>query len=123
MKEISYVPSDAYAAGEMKHGPIALLSDRTPTIAVAVGTPVIDKLASNVAEVKTRGSRVLAIASEDDPRITEYADETIFVPALDWRLQPILAVLPLQLLALETAECRGLNVDQPRNLAKTVTVE
>jgi glucosamine--fructose-6-phosphate aminotransferase (isomerizing) len=84
---------------------------------------VIDKLASNVAEVKTRGSSVLAVASEDDPRITEYADETIFVPALDWRLQPILAVLPLQLLALETAECRGLNVDQPRNLAKTVTVE
>ena len=123
MKEISYVPSDAYAAGEMKHGPIALLSPETPTIAVAVGTPVIDKLASNVAEVKTRGSSVLAVASEDDPRITEYADETIFVPALDWRLQPILAVLPLQLLALETAECRGLNVDQPRNLAKTVTVE
>ena len=123
MKEISYVPSDAYAAGEMKHGPIALLSAETPTIAVAVGTPVIDKLASNVAEVKTRGSSVLAVASEDDPRITEYADETIFVPALDWRLQPILAVLPLQLLALETAECRGLNVDQPRNLAKTVTVE
>jgi glutamine---fructose-6-phosphate transaminase (isomerizing) len=123
MKEISYVPSDAYAAGEMKHGPIALLSADTPTIAVAVGTPVVDKLASNVAEVKTRGSHVLAVASEDDPRMLEYADETIFVPALDWRLQPILAVMPLQLLALETAECRGLNVDQPRNLAKTVTVE
>jgi glucosamine--fructose-6-phosphate aminotransferase (isomerizing) len=123
MKEISYVPSDAYAAGEMKHGPIALLSAATPTIAVAVGTPVVDKLASNVAEVKTRGAHVLAIASEDDPRMLEYADETIFVPALDWRLQPILAVVPLQLLALETAERRGLNVDQPRNLAKTVTVE
>jgi glutamine---fructose-6-phosphate transaminase (isomerizing) len=123
MKEISYVPSDAYAAGEMKHGPIALLSPDTPTIAVAVGTPVIDKLASNVAEVKTRGSHVLAIASEDDPRMLEYADETIFVPAADWRLQPMLAVVPLQLLALETAERRGLNVDQPRNLAKTVTVE
>ena len=123
MKEISYVPSDAYAAGEMKHGPIALLSAETPTIAVAVGTPVVDKLASNVAEVKTRGSHVLAVASEAEPRMLEYADETIFVPALDWRLQPILAVIPLQLLALETAECRGLNVDQPRNLAKTVTVE
>ena len=123
MKEISYVPSDAYAAGEMKHGPIALLSAETPVIAVAVGTPVVDKLASNVAEVKTRGANVLAIASEDDPRMLEYADETIFVPALDWRLQPILAVVPLQLLALESAECRGLNVDQPRNLAKTVTVE
>jgi len=123
MKEISYVPSDAYAAGEMKHGPIALLSEDTPTIAVATGTPVVDKLASNVAEVKTRGSSVLAIASEDDPRLLEYADEAIYVPALDWRLQPILAVVPLQLLALETAQCRGLNVDQPRNLAKTVTVE
>jgi glucosamine--fructose-6-phosphate aminotransferase (isomerizing) len=84
---------------------------------------VVDTLASNVAEVKTRGAHVLAIASEDDPRMLEYADETIFVPALDWRLQPILAVVPLQLLALETAERRGLNVDQPRNLAKTVTVE
>jgi glutamine---fructose-6-phosphate transaminase (isomerizing) len=123
MKEISYVPSDAYAAGEMKHGPIALLSPDTPTIAVATGTPVVDKLASNVAEVKTRGSHVLAIAPEDDPRILEYADETVFVPAVDWRLQPILSVVPLQLLALETAEARGLNVDQPRNLAKTVTVE
>jgi glucosamine--fructose-6-phosphate aminotransferase (isomerizing) len=123
MKEISYVPSDAYAAGEMKHGPIALLSDETPTIAVATGTPVVDKLASNVAEVKTRGSHVLAIASEDDARMLEYADDTIYVPTLDWRLQPILAVVPLQLLALETAQRRGLNVDQPRNLAKTVTVE
>jgi len=123
MKEVSYVPSDAYAAGEMKHGPIALLSPETPTIAVAVGTPVVDKLASNVAEVKTRGSHVLAIASEDDLRLVEYADETIYVPTLDWRLQPLLAVLPLQLLALATAEVRGLNVDQPRNLAKTVTVE
>jgi glutamine---fructose-6-phosphate transaminase (isomerizing) len=123
MKEVSYVPSDAYAAGEMKHGPIALLSPDTPTIAVAVGTPVVDKLASNVAEVKTRGSHVLAIASEDDLRLVEYADETIYVPTLDWRLQPLLAVLPLQLLALATAEVRGLNVDQPRNLAKTVTVE
>ena len=123
MKEISYVPSDAYAAGEMKHGPIALLSPDTPTIAVATGTPVVDKLASNVAEVKTRGSHVFAIAPEDDPRMLEYADETVFIPAVDWRLQPILSVVPLQLLALETAEARGLNVDQPRNLAKTVTVE
>jgi glutamine---fructose-6-phosphate transaminase (isomerizing) len=123
MKEISYVPSDAYAAGEMKHGPIALLSADTPTIAVAVGTPVVDKLASNVAEVKTRGSHVLAIASEDDARLVDYADETIYVPTLDWRLQPLLGVVPLQLLALATAESRGLNVDQPRNLAKTVTVE
>ncbi len=123
MKEISYVPSDAYAAGEMKHGPIALLSPDTPTIAVGVGTPVVDKLASNVAEVKTRGSHVLAIAAEDDLRLIEYADETIYVPTLDWRLQPLLAVVPLQLLALATAEERGLNVDQPRNLAKTVTVE
>ncbi len=123
MKEISYVPSDAYAAGEMKHGPIALLSRDTPTIAVATGTPVVDKLASNVAEVKTRGAQVLVIASEDDSRLVEYADEAIYVPALDWRLQPILSIVPLQLLALATAECRGLNVDQPRNLAKTVTVE
>ena len=123
MKEISYVPSDAYAAGEMKHGPIALLSAATPTIAVAVGTPVVDKLASNVAEVKTRGAHVLAIASEDDPRMLEYADETIFVPALDSRLQPILAVVPLQAAGARDGGAARPERRPARVLAKTVTVE
>jgi glutamine---fructose-6-phosphate transaminase (isomerizing) len=123
MKEISYVPSDAYAAGEMKHGPIALLSAQTPTIAVAVGTPVPEKLVSNISEITARGSRVLAIASDSDMGILEHVEAAVFVPRTDWRLQAILASVPLQLLALHVAERRGLNVDQPRNLAKTVTVE
>src|SRR3954469_19748842 len=123
MKEISYIPTDAYAAGEMKHGPIALLDERTPVVAVANRSPVLDKMLSNVSEVRARGAHVVAGATEGDRQVPEHAEEVVYVPETDWLLQPILAVVPLQLLAYEIARARGLNVDQPRNLAKTVTVE
>jgi glucosamine--fructose-6-phosphate aminotransferase (isomerizing) len=123
MKEISYIPSDAYAAGEMKHGPIALLDETTPVVCVATNGPVLEKTLSNMAEVRARGADVIAIATEGNEQVTDSADQTIYVPATDWILQPILAVIPLQLLAYHTARLLGLNVDQPRNLAKTVTVE
>jgi glucosamine--fructose-6-phosphate aminotransferase (isomerizing) len=123
MKEISYIPTDAYAAGEMKHGPIALLDESTPVICVATESPVLDKVLSNVAEVRARGAPVIALATEGSDRVAEVADQILFVPRTDWVLQPILAIVPLQLLAYYVARFRGLNVDQPRNLAKTVTVE
>ncbi len=123
LKEISYIATDAYAAGEMKHGPIALLDDSTPVVCVATDSPVLEKVASNMQEVRARGARVIAIATVGNERIGEQADALITLPAIDWMLQPMLAVIPLQLLAYEIARLRGLNVDQPRNLAKTVTVE
>jgi glucosamine--fructose-6-phosphate aminotransferase (isomerizing) len=123
LKEVSYVPSDAYAAGEMKHGPIALIGDGTPVVCIATYSPVLDKLLSNMAEVRTRGARVLAIATAGDTRPAAYADDVVEIPDSRWELQPLLAVIPLQLLAYRVASARGLNVDQPRNLAKTVTVE
>jgi glutamine---fructose-6-phosphate transaminase (isomerizing) len=123
LKEISYIATDAYAAGEMKHGPIALLDEQTPVVVVATQSPVLEKVISNMQEVRARGARVIAIASEGDTRIAQHADEVIRVPQTDWMLAPLLAVIPLQLLAYNIARLRGLNVDQPRNLAKTVTVE
>jgi glucosamine--fructose-6-phosphate aminotransferase (isomerizing) len=123
LKEVSYIPTDAYAAGEMKHGPIALLDESTPVVCVATDSPILDKVLSNVAEVRARGADVIAIATEGNAEVAEVADQTIYVPATDWVLQPILAVLPLQLLAYHVARLNGRNVDQPRNLAKTVTVE
>ncbi len=123
LKEISYIPTEAYAAGEMKHGPIALLGEDTPVVCVATESPVQEKVLSNIAEVKARGATVIAVATEEDPLIEDEADDVFFVPRSDWLLQPLLAVLPLQLLAYHIAILKGLNVDQPRNLAKTVTVE
>jgi glutamine---fructose-6-phosphate transaminase (isomerizing) len=123
LKEISYIPTDAYAAGEMKHGPIALLDESTPVICVATDSPVLEKVLSNVSEVKARGAEVIAVATEGSDHVAATADHTIFIPRTDWLLQPLLAVVPLQLLAYNIAVLRGLNVDQPRNLAKTVTVE
>ena len=123
LKEISYIPTDAYAAGEMKHGPIALLDESTPVVCIATASPVLDKVLSNVEEVRARGACTIAVATAGDKRVAEVADETVEVAATDWILQPIVAVLPLQLLAYDIARGRGLNVDQPRNLAKTVTVE
>ncbi|MEA2449931.1 MAG: hypothetical protein QOG63_1863, partial [Thermoleophilaceae bacterium] len=123
LKEISYIPTDAYAAGEMKHGPIALLDERTPVVCVATDAPVLDKVLSNIAEVRVRGAHVIAIATEGDRDVAKAAEEVVEVPRTDWLLQPILAIIPLQLLAYRIARARGLNVDQPRNLAKTVTVE
>ena len=123
LKEISYIPADAYAAGEMKHGPIALLGERTPVIAVANDSPVLDKVLSNVAEVRARGAHVIAVATEGSTEVADTAEAVLWVPRTHWLLQPILAIVPLQLLAYRVARSRGLNVDQPRNLAKTVTVE
>ncbi len=123
LKEISYIATDAYAAGEMKHGPIALLDASTPVVAVATDSPVLDKVTSNMQEVKARGATVIAVASEGNETIATHADEVIRVPQTHWLLAPLLAVIPLQLLAYHIARERGLNVDQPRNLAKTVTVE
>jgi glucosamine--fructose-6-phosphate aminotransferase (isomerizing) len=123
LKEISYISTDAYAAGEMKHGPIALLEEGTPVVAVATDSPVLEKVISNVQEVRARGARVIALGTEGNDGLAAHADEVIAVPATDWMLQPLLAVIPLQLLAYKIARRRGLNVDQPRNLAKTVTVE
>ena len=123
LKEISYIATDAYAAGEMKHGPIALLDQDTPVVVVATRSPVLDKVVSNMQEVRARGAHVIAVATEGDAEIGRHAEEVLEVPATDWMLQPMLAVIPLQLLAYRIARLRGLNVDQPRNLAKTVTVE
>src|SRR5262249_11891255 len=123
LKEISYIPTDAYAAGEMKHGPIALLDESTPVVCVATDSPVLDKVLSNVEERRARGAEAIAIATSSDQRVADVVAEPIEVARSDWILQPVLAVLPLQLLAYGIARGRGLNVDQPRNLAKTVTVE
>jgi glucosamine--fructose-6-phosphate aminotransferase (isomerizing) len=123
LKEISYVPTEAYAAGEMKHGPIALLSGQTPVIAVAIDGSVLPKLVSNLEEVRARGAHVVVVASEEFDHIRDHADEVFDVPATDPLLQIVLANVPLQLFAYHVARARGLDVDQPRNLAKTVTVE
>jgi glucosamine--fructose-6-phosphate aminotransferase (isomerizing) len=123
LKEISYIPTEAYSAGEMKHGPIALLDDDTPVVVVATNSHVYDKVVSNIQEVRARGAHVIAIATDGNEDIQHHADDVIFVPPTPAFLQAVLAALPLQLLAYRIARLRGLNVDQPRNLAKTVTVE
>jgi glucosamine--fructose-6-phosphate aminotransferase (isomerizing) len=123
LKEISYIATDAYAAGEMKHGPIALLDESTPVVVVATDSPVLEKVISNIQEVRARGARVIVVAVAGDEQIAQHADEVITIPRTQWMLAPLLAVIPLQLLAYHIARRRGLNVDQPRNLAKTVTVE
>jgi glucosamine--fructose-6-phosphate aminotransferase (isomerizing) len=123
LKEISYIATDAYAAGEMKHGPIALLDEKTPVVVVATDSPVLEKVVSNMQEVRVRGAHVIAVVTEGNAEIGRHADAVIAIPATDWMLSPLLAVIPLQLLAYRIARRRGLNVDQPRNLAKTVTVE
>jgi glucosamine--fructose-6-phosphate aminotransferase (isomerizing) len=123
LKEISYVNTDAYAAGEMKHGPIALLEEGTPVVVVATDSPVKDKVVSNMQEVAARGAHVIALAASGDRGIDAHARQVLRVPDVDWMLQPLLGTIPLQLLAYAIARRRGLNVDQPRNLAKTVTVE
>jgi glucosamine--fructose-6-phosphate aminotransferase (isomerizing) len=123
LKEISYIPTEAYSAGEMKHGPIALLDEATPVVVVATNVHVYDKIVSNIQEVRARGAHVIAIATDGNEDIQHHADDVIFVPKTPAFLQVVLAILPLQLLAYRIARLRGLNVDQPRNLAKTVTVE
>ena len=123
LKEISYIPTEAYSAGEMKHGPIALLEEGTPVVVVATRIHVYDKIVSNIQETRARGAHVIAIATDGNEDIQHHADDVIYVPKSPAFLQAALAILPLQLLAYRIARIRGLNVDQPRNLAKTVTVE
>jgi glucosamine--fructose-6-phosphate aminotransferase (isomerizing) len=123
LKEISYIPTEAYSAGEMKHGPIALLDSETPVVVIATDSHVYDKVVSNIQETRARGAQVIAIATDGNEDIQHHADDVIYVPKTNEYLQAVLAVLPLQLLAYRIARLRGLNVDQPRNLAKTVTVE
>jgi len=123
LKELSYIPTDAYSAGEMKHGPIALLDEQTPVVCIATDSHVYDKIVSNIQEVRARGADVIAIATDGNEDIQHHADDVIYVPRTHPFLQAALAVVPLQLLAYRIARLRGLNIDQPRNLAKTVTVE
>ncbi len=123
LKEISYIPTEAYAAGEMKHGPIALLDNESPVVVVADDGPVFPKLVSNIEEVRARGADVIAVATDGNDVIGELSRDVLWVPKTDHHLAPILTVIPLQLLAYHIAGIKGLNVDQPRNLAKTVTVE
>jgi len=123
LKEISYIPTEAYSAGEMKHGPIALLDESTPVVVIATRSHVYDKMISNIQEVRARGAHVIAIATDGNEDIQHHADDVIYIPRSPAFLQTVLAVVPLQLLAYRIARLRGLNVDQPRNLAKTVTVE
>jgi glucosamine--fructose-6-phosphate aminotransferase (isomerizing) len=123
LKELSYVHAEGYAAGELKHGPIALLDPETPLVAIATAGAVYEKVVSNVAEARARSAPIIAIATEGDDQIDHYAHDVIYVPETPEPISPVIAVLPLQLLAYEVAVARGTDVDQPRNLAKSVTVE
>ena len=123
LKEVSYVHAEGYAAGELKHGPISLLDAECPLVAVATRSAVYDKLISNVMEGRARDARVIAVATEGDEAIEHYADDVCWVPDTHETLSPILAIIPLQLFAYHMAVARGTDVDQPRNLAKSVTVE
>jgi glucosamine--fructose-6-phosphate aminotransferase (isomerizing) len=123
LKEVSYVHAEGYAAGELKHGPISLLDAEYPLVAVATRSRVYDKLISNVMEGRARDARVLAVATEGDEQIARYADDVWFVPDTHEVLGPVIGIIPLQLFAYHVAVARGTDVDQPRNLAKSVTVE
>ena len=123
LKEISYIHAEGYTAGEMKHGPIALIDEDLPVVAVATGEKVYDKVRSNLQEVKARDGVVIAITDRDPEDLEGVADEVIEVPRVSDLLQPVVNVIPLQLLAYFIGVRRGADVDQPRNLAKSVTVE
>jgi len=123
LKEISYIHAEGYPAGEMKHGPIALIDADLPVVVIAPRDPWYDKMFSQIEQVKARGGRVIAVATEGDEQIQQQADLVLSVPETPWMLSPVTTVIPLQLLAYHIAAQRGLDVDQPRNLAKSVTVE
>ncbi|MFN2280788.1 MAG: glutamine--fructose-6-phosphate transaminase (isomerizing), partial [Anaerolineales bacterium] len=123
LKEISYIHAEGYPAGEMKHGPIALIDSGLPVVVIAPRDPWYDKMFSQIEQAKARGGRVIAVATEGDEQIQALADQVLFVPDTPWLLSPVTTVIPLQLLAYHIAAQRGLDVDQPRNLAKSVTVE
>ena len=123
LKEISYIHAEGYPAAEMKHGPIALIDEEMPVVVIATHNALYDKLMSNIQEIKARKGRVIAIVSQGDTRVKALADEFIELPTTLECLEPLLATIPLQMLAYHIAICKGKNVDQPRNLAKSVTVE
>jgi glucosamine--fructose-6-phosphate aminotransferase (isomerizing) len=123
LKEISYIHAEGYPAAEMKHGPIALIDENTPSIFIAPRGAIYPKIMSNLQEVKSRRGPVIAIACQSDDKIAELADDVIYVPDVEEYLQPLVTSIPLQLLAYQIAVLRGCNVDRPRNLAKSVTVE
>ena len=123
LKEISYRHAEGYASGEMKHGPIALIDENFPVVALVPKDPIYEKMISNIEEIKTRSGKVIAVATEGDEKIAKLADDVIFIPPTLDMLTPILSVIPLQLFAYHTADLLGLDVDKPRNLAKSVTVE
>ncbi|MBV9080625.1 MAG: glutamine--fructose-6-phosphate transaminase (isomerizing) [Elusimicrobia bacterium] len=123
LKEISYIHAEGYPAGEMKHGPIALIDENMPIVAIATKSSVYEKMVSNIEEAKSRGAKVIAIATEGDKEVAEKASDVIYVPDVPEDLSPIINVVPLQILAYEIAVLLGCDVDQPRNLAKSVTVE
>jgi glucosamine--fructose-6-phosphate aminotransferase (isomerizing) len=123
LKELSYLHAEGYPAGELKHGPIALVERGVPVVAIATECHVYPKMLSNIQEVRARGADVIAVATEGDERIGDLADEVLFVPRTPELLSPVTIVVPLQLLAHHVATLRGLDVDRPRNLAKSVTVE
>ncbi|MFZ7104665.1 MAG: glutamine--fructose-6-phosphate transaminase (isomerizing) [Peptococcaceae bacterium] len=123
LKEISYIHAEAYAAGELKHGTLALITKETPVVALCVQKNTYDKTLSNIKEVKARDAEVLAVAIEGDKEVGKYVDDTLEIPDIYNFVAPVLTVIPLQLISYYTAKARGCNVDQPRNLAKSVTVE
>jgi glucosamine--fructose-6-phosphate aminotransferase (isomerizing) len=123
LKEISYIHAEAYPAGEMKHGPIALIDEDMPVLAIATKDPWYEKMISQIEQAKARGGVVIAIATDGDTRVSGLADRVLWVPETPWMLSPVITVIPLQILAYHIASLRGLDVDQPRNLAKSVTVE
>ncbi|RKZ31070.1 glutamine--fructose-6-phosphate transaminase (isomerizing) [bacterium] len=123
LKEISYVHAEGYPAAEMKHGPIALIDKNTPAVFIATEDPLYDKIISNIEEIRARGGPIIAVATEGDNRISELANHVIYVPQADPLVMPMITAIPMQLLAYHIAVLRGTNVDQPRNLAKSVTVE
>ncbi len=123
LKEISYIHAEAYPAGEMKHGPIALIDEDMPVLAIATKDPWYEKMVSQIEQAKARGGKVIAIATDGDTRVSNLVDQVIWVPETPWMLSPVVTVIPLQMLAYHIASLRGLDVDQPRNLAKSVTVE
>ncbi|MDO9122125.1 MAG: SIS domain-containing protein, partial [Anaerolineaceae bacterium] len=123
MKEISYMHAEAYPAGEMKHGPIALVDKDMPVLAICTKDPWYEKMISQVEQAKARGGSVIAVATIGDERVDALVDRVLWVPDAPWMLSPVVTVIPLQILAYHIARLRGLDVDQPRNLAKSVTVE
>jgi glucosamine--fructose-6-phosphate aminotransferase (isomerizing) len=123
LKEIAYIHAEGYPAGEMKHGPIALIDESMPVLCLAPNDPWHEKMISQIQQAKARGGIVVAIATDGDKLIPDMADHVLWVPMAPWMLSPVVTVIPLQLLAYHIAATRGLDVDQPRNLAKSVTVE